>query len=161
MVSSPALQQQLDQKVEEIKQAVSGISEEKASKRPGEGEWCVKEVLSHLTGEDHAPAAQEFYERCLKEDKPELDITPGQSAYSPEREKAPVKELLSRVETRYGELGKFLAGLNEEQLNRKARVPFLKETPIGEYPTLGMLGMGLINFHLNDHLNQLRNLSQQ
>ena len=34
MVSGPSLQQQLDQKVQEIKQAVSGIDEQKAAKRP-------------------------------------------------------------------------------------------------------------------------------
>jgi hypothetical protein len=65
------------------------------------------------------------------------------------------------VESTYSEMGAFLSGLNEEQLNRKAQVPLLKETPIGEYPTLGQLAGALINFHLNDHVQQLRNLSQQ
>ena len=37
----------------------------------------------------------------------------------------------------------------------------LKETPFGENVTLGQLSGLLINFHLNDHVNQLRNLSQQ
>jgi hypothetical protein len=58
-------------------------------------------------------------------------------------------------------MGKFLSDLSEEQLNRKAKAPQLKETPIGEYPTLGQLSLALINFHLNDHINHLRNLNQQ
>lgn len=159
MVSGPSLQQQIDQKVEEIRLAMAGLSEEQASRAPAPGEWSAKVVLSHLAGEEHT-SVMERYERCLKEDTPELEITPGQSAYSPTRERASVKELLSMVEKQYGELGKFLGGLNDEQLSRKAHVPFLKETPLGEYPTLAMLAGGLINFHLSDHVNQLRNLGQ-
>src|SRR2546425_10472991 len=127
MVSGPNLQQQVSQKVQEIKQAVSALSEETASKQPADGEWCVKEVLSHLTGEDNAIMMYEL-NRILEEDTPTLNITPGVSAYDSRRENAPVSQLLSNVETQYSELGKLFAGLSEEQLSRKARVPFLKET---------------------------------
>jgi len=159
MVSGPSLQQQMNQKVEEIKQAVSAIDEQKALKRPGEGEWCAKEVLWHLTGEEHALTTFEM-ERFLKEETPELGVEPGRTPYNEDRGKVPVEELVSRVERQYTEVGNFLAGLSEEQLNRKAHVPFLKETPLGEYPTLGQWAIGLINFHLNDHVQQLKSLSQ-
>jgi hypothetical protein len=159
MVSGATLQQQLDQKVQEIKQAVSALDEQKALERPDEGEWCAKEVLWHLTGEERALTTFEM-ERFLKEETPELGVEPGQTPYNTDRGKVPVDELVSRVENQYAEVGKFLAGLSEEQLNRKAHVPFLKETPLGEYPTLGQWAMGLINFHLNDHVQQLKNLSQ-
>jgi uncharacterized damage-inducible protein DinB len=160
MVTGPSLQQQLNQKVEEIKEAVSGIDEQKAEKKPAEGEWSAKEVLWHLTGEEHALRTFEM-ERFLKEETPELGVTPGQTPYNQERGKVPVRELVSRVESQYAEVGSFLAGLNEEQLNRKAHIPFLKETPLGEYPTLGQWAIGLINFHLNDHVQQLKSLAQQ
>ena len=159
MVSGPTLKQQIDQKVQEIKQAVSGLSEEQASKPAAQGEWSAKEVLSHLSG-DGSTDAVSLLDRVIKQDTPEIDIHPGQSYYEG-RESIPLKELAVRVESTYGEMGKFLSGLSEEQLNRKAQVPLLKETPIGEYPTLGQLAGALINFHLNDHVNQLRNLSQQ
>lgn len=159
MVTGPSLQQQLNQKVEEIKQAVSDIDEEKALARPGEGEWCAKEVLWHLTGEEHALKTFEM-ERFLKEETPALGVEPGRTPYNEDRSKVSAKELVSRVETQYAEVGKFLAGLSDEQLNRKAHVPFLKETPLGEYPTLGQWAIGLINFHLSDHVQQLRRLCQ-
>ena len=76
------------------------------------------------------------------------------------RKSAPVPELLSKVESDYSAIGNFFAGLNDQQLNRKAHVPFLKETPLGEYPTLGQWAIGVIQFHLNDHIQQLKNLSQ-
>src|SRR5438034_5860569 len=157
MVSGPGLQQQLDQKVREIKQAVSGLSEEQAAKPPAQGEWSAKQVLSHLCGEDDALNMYEF-KRFVSEDTPPLNITPGE--HSEVRKNAPTGELLSKVESDYSAIGSFLSGLNEEQLARKAHVPFLKETPLGEYPTLGQWAMAIINFHLNDHVQQLKNLSQ-
>lgn len=157
MVSGPTLQQQLDQKVQEIKQAVSAIDEQNATKQPAEGEWCAKEVLSHLCGADDALSMYEF-KRFLAEDTPALGITPG--SYSDIRKDAPLSELVSKIDSDYGQIGNFFAGLNEEQLTRKAHIPFLKETPIGEYPTLGQWAVGVIQFHLNDHIQQLKNLSQ-
>ena len=159
MVSGPSLKQQLDQKVQEVKQAVSGLSEEEASKKRREEEWSVKEVLSHLSGDGSSDAVS-LLDRVIKEDTPQIDIHPGQSYYEG-RESLPLTELTSRVESTYGGMGAFLSGLSEEQLSRKAQVPLLKETPIGEYPTLGQLAGALINFHLNDHVQQLRNISQQ
>jgi DinB superfamily len=158
MVSGPTLQQQLNQKVDEIKQAVSGLNDEKAAKTPGEGEWSAKQVLSHLTGADDALSMYEF-KRFLSEETPDLGITPG--SYGDVRKDAPLSELVSKLDSDYGKIGSFLAGLNDEQLNRKAHIPFLKETPLGEYPTLGQWAMGLINFHLADHVQQLKTLSQQ
>jgi len=157
MVSGPTLQQQLNQKVQEIKQAVSGLNEEKASKAPGEGEWSAKQVLSHLCGQDDALSMYEF-KRFLNEETPALGITPG--SYGDVRKDAPLSELVSKLDSDYAQIGTFLAGLNDEQLNRKAHIPFLKETPLGEYPTLGQWAIGLISFHLNDHVQQLKNLAQ-
>jgi uncharacterized damage-inducible protein DinB len=159
MVSGPGLQQQLDQKVSEIKQAVSGLSEEQASKAPANGEWSAKEVLSHLSGSDSTEFVARL-KRILDEDTPRIDVTPGVSHYE-QRKDASTGQLLSQVESAYGEASVFLAGLSEEQLNRKANVPMLKETPFGENVSLGQLAGLLINFHLNDHLNQLRNLNQR
>ncbi len=156
MVSGPSLQQQLDQKVQEVKQAVSGLSEEKAAKAPAEGEWCAKQVLSHLCGDDDALSMYEF-KRFLAEDTPDLGIVPGR--YGDLRKDAPISELVSKIDSDYAAIGNFFAGLNEEQLNRKAHIPFLKETPLGEYPTLGQWAVGIIQFHLNDHIQQLRSLS--
>jgi hypothetical protein len=157
MVTGPTLQQQLDQKVQEIKQAVSAIDEQKATKQPAEGEWSAKEVLSHLCGADDALSMYEF-RRFLTEETPDLGITPG--SYSDVRKDAPLSELVSKLDSDYGQIGKFFAGLNDEQLNRKAHIPFLKETPLGEYPTLGQWAIGMIQFHLNDHVQQLQNLSK-
>jgi len=157
MVSGSSLQQQLDQKVQEIKQTVSGIDEQAATHRPADGEWCAKEVLSHLSVEENANVMHRL-KRILEEDMPNLDITPGVSAYDAQREQTPVSQLLSTVE--YTELGRLLNSLTDEQLARKAHVPALKRSPLGEYPTLAQWAGFVVNFHIAGHVNQLRNLCQ-
>jgi len=89
MVSRPGLQQQLDQKVQEIKQAVSCLSEEQASRPPARGEWSAKEVLSHLSGSDSAEFVARL-KRILDEDTPRIDVTPGVSITNSARAHPPV-----------------------------------------------------------------------
>ena len=152
-----ALSEQMAQKVGEIKQVVAGLSDEKASKPPAEGEWSVKQVLSHLCGDDDALSMYEF-KRFLAEDNPDLGLVPGN--YGDAHKNAPLPELVSKIESDYAAVGQFLSGLSDEQLGRKAHIPFLKETPLGEYPTLGQWAGAVINFHLADHVSQLRTLAQ-
>ena len=152
-----ALSAQLAAKVVEVKQVASGLNEEQANKPKVEGEWSAKQVLSHLCGDDDALSMYEF-KRFLNEETPDLGISPGR--YGDNRKGASVSELVAKIDTDYAAIGSFLAGLNDEQLGRKARVEILRETPLGEYPTLGQWAGAVINYHLADHLNQLRSLSQ-
>ena len=152
-----ALSQQLSAKVKEVTDAVSELSEEEAGRPKAEGEWCAKQVLSHLCGEDDALSMYEF-KRFLDEETPPLGIVPGRHAEV--RKDASVQELVSKIESDYAQISSFLAGLNDDQLGRKAHVPFLKETPLGDYPTLGQWAGAVINFHLADHINQLRALRE-
>jgi hypothetical protein len=154
------IQEQLSGKVDEIKQALSGVSEEQATKRSADGEWCIKEVLAHLSGAEDALTMYQL-KRFVNEDNPDLSLTPGEISYTKERESAPVSKLVSDLENQYTQIGTFFAGLSEEQLGRKGRVAFLKETPIGEYPTLGQWAGAIINFHLPDHIQQIRTLAHQ
>jgi hypothetical protein len=150
-----ALSQQLSAKVKEVTAAASGFSDEQAAKPKAEGEWSAKQVLSHLCGDGDALSMYEF-QRFLDEDTPPLGIVPGR--YGDVRKDGSVSELVSKIESDYGQIGTFFAGLSDEQLARKAHVPFLKETPLGEYPTLGQWAGAVINFHLADHINQLNAL---
>jgi len=155
MSMGSALSEQLAAKVKEVTAAAAGLSDDQAAKPKADGEWSAKQVLSHLCGDTDALSMYEF-KRFLAEDTPDLGLSPGN--YGDIRKSAPVSELVSRIESDYAAIGSFLAGLNDDQLGRKAHIPFLKETPLGEYPTLGQWAGAVIHFHLADHLNQLRAL---
>lgn len=159
MVTAQGLHEQLAEKVNEIKSIISGIDDDAATKKPAAQEWCVNEVLSHLIGEELGRWKARI-ETFVREDTPLIDITPGISYVETRSEKS-TGELLADVESTYGEFGTYLAGLSEEQLNRKAQVPLFKETSLGEYPTLAQFAAGVINYHIEDHVQQLRSLCQQ
>lgn len=157
MVTSTSLKEQLAGRVREVTELATGMSEEQAAKPPADGEWSPKQVLSHLCGNDDALSMYEFG-RFLEEETPDLGISPGR--YGDVRKDASVAELVAKIEADYAAIGSFLGGLSDEQLERKAHVPFLKETPLGEYPTLGQWAGAVINYHLPDHINQLRTATQ-
>ena len=158
MVSQAAmsLHNAVDQRIRELGEAVTAFDEESSGRRPAEGEWCCKEVLSHLMGDERANAVTNF-RRFLDEDAPLIGIVSGLPYYTPARQAMSLTELREAVWRQYHEVADFLGGLSDEQLARKARVPLLKDTPIGEYPTLEQFVGGLTNFHLTDHINQIRN----
>lgn len=162
MVSTAAtsLRDSLGQKMRELEEAVADVSEEVAARRPGDAEWCVKEVLSHLCGDEGQGFSVNF-SRFIEEDTPLIGIVTGLPYYTPKRQAMTSDKLLSTVREQYGEIAQLLGGLSDEQLARKGRVPFLKETPLGEYPTLAQFAGAIISFHLTDHINQIRTAAQR
>ena len=159
MVTSASLKDQLQEKIRAIEELTAGVSAEQAAKAPAEGEWCIKEVLSHLAG----PESQSFYDGIkafVDEDTPTYDLTPGQSYFDSAREGASVAELRTSVIDQYSRIGDLLGSLSDDQLTRTAHTPQFKDTPIGEYPTLGAFSAALINYHLSDHIAQIQSLCQ-
>lgn len=157
MVTATSLQEQMAHKVSELKDAVAGISDESAAVRPSPDSWCAKEILSHLCG-DEGEGFTYGLQRFLDEDTPLIGVVAGLPYYTPRRQQMSVGDLIDQVEAQYGRMALFLGALNDAQLSRKARIPLLKDSPLGEEVTLGQWAGAIINFHLVDHVNQLRNL---
>jgi hypothetical protein len=159
-VAAASLRDKLEQRLRELDEALDGMDEAKAGQRPAEGEWCCKEVLSHLMGDEgegYVPGLRRF----IDEDTPLIGVMVGLPYYSPARQAMSLAEMRSGVRRRYQEVGGFLGGMGDEQLARKGRVPLLRETPIGEYPTLAQWVGALLDLHLPDHINQIRGARQQ
>jgi hypothetical protein len=140
--------------VEELKRACSTVDEELASRVPKEG-WSPRQILSHLCGPEDGGHLR-IFRTIVERDTPRIDLGVGNPFFTGDRARMGFGELAARCETNYRQLAGFAAELTEEQLARKAHVPEIKDSPLGEYPTLEGMIHGLCEFHVQDHLNQLR-----
>jgi hypothetical protein len=141
-------------KMEDFINLSKELNEETASRAP-EGRWSPKQIVSHISGPDgigYLAMLQGF----LDQDTPRFDIEPENPYFTDRRSRLTFAALLAEFEREYSRIADFAAGLSADQLNRKAHIPLLKETPIGEYPTLAEWIAALVDYHVGFHIDHLK-----
>ena len=150
------LAQQIRQKVASLKQVCQGVDENLASRAPTD-RWSPKQILSHLCGPEdvgHLPILKAF----VDSDTPMIDLVTDNPFFTENRARMSFSELVAECEMNYQRVANFAAELTDEQLARKAHIPKLKDSPLGEYPTLEGMIDGLCAYHVPDHIGHLREI---
>ena len=143
-------------KMDEFLNISKNLDEETASRAP-EGRWSPKQIVSHISGPDgigYLPMLQAF----LDQDTPRFDVEAENPYLTDRRAQMTFAALLEEFEKEYSRIADFAAGLSADQLNRKAHVPLLKETPLGEYPTLAEWIFALVDYHMGFHIDHLKEI---
>ena len=150
------LAQEIRQKAADLKQVCQGVDEKLASRAPTD-KWSPKQILSHLCGPEdvgHLPILRAF----VDSDTPMIDLVIGNPFFTDNRARMSFSELVAECEMNYQRVANFAAELTGEQLARKAHIPKLKDSPLGEYPTLDGMIDGLVGYHVQDHIDHLREI---
>lgn len=156
------LARNIKEQFEELKKVCEEVDEGIAARNPA-GRWSPKEILSHLLGPeefDHLSMVRTF----IDQDNPTIHIEAENPFFTEKRARMTFAQLFSKVETEYGRLAEFATGLSPEELDRQARVPMFKETPLGENPILEiMIGMlcGQEGSHIQFHTSHMREILQE
>jgi hypothetical protein len=153
-VRGTQLAHEIRQKVAALKQVCREVDENLSSRAPA-GRWSPKQILSHLCGPEgagHLPILRAFVES----DTPTIDLDTENPFFTENRAAMSFSALVAECEMNYQGIADFSAGLTEEQLARKAHIPKLMDSPLGEYPTLVGMIVGLGEYHVQYHIDHLR-----
>ncbi len=157
-IDGTQLSQTVHAKTAEMMALCAAMSEETASCAPA-GRWSPKQIITHVSGPDgigFMPAVRHI----LEQDTPRIDIVAEDPFFTERRQKLPMQELIAEFAQEYEKIAVFLAHASEEQLARKAHIPLFKDTPLGEYPTLGSFISALAGWHLDFHINHMKEVLQ-
>jgi len=158
-VTGAQLAQSIRNQIAEFEKACKGVDESTAVSNPV-GRWSPKEILSHLLGPDesgHLPMLQAF----IDQDNPTVYMEAANPFFTEKRAEMTFAQLLLKVRAEYDRLAEFAATLTSNELDRQARVPMLKDAPLGEFPTLEvMLSMlsGMEGSHIQFHTIHMREI---
>lgn len=118
------------------------------------GEWTARQVLCHLLfepGWDIVTVLKSFSTSNL----PVIEIKGGFSDTSGERATATGKQLLDMLDAQRKAMLRYLEGLSDAELHRKARIPLFKQLMGNEEVPIPVYAGALFDYHWNDHAGQL------
>ena len=86
---------------------------------------------------------------------PLIEIEPGETNVTPERQKMSKAQLLDALEAKRREIFGYLETLGDADLARKARIPLFKQFMGTDEITLPVYVGAMFDYHWNDHAGQI------
>ena len=136
-----------------LKAQLQGI-EPHLDKGDAPGQWTAREVLCHLLfepGWKPVPLLKTFADKNL----PVIDIKPGDTDVSGERNTMTLKQFADALDTQRREVMAYLDGLGEADLKRKSRIPIFKEIMGTDEVDIPTFVGALFEYHWSDHAGQI------
>lgn len=121
------------------------------------GEWTTREVLSHLLfepGFDPVETLSGFAEH----DYPLVEISPGDTYLDEQRRQMTLTQFREALDTQRRRVLAYVDGLEERELERKARIPLFKQFMGSDEITISMYVGAMFDYHWNDHAEQLKKI---
>ncbi len=118
------------------------------------GEWTARQVLCHLLFEPGWKLVA-LLERFTTDSLPVIEITPGVTAVTPERQRMTLAELTAALDAQRHEVFAYLDTLSEADLGRKARIPLFQPLLGTDQVPLPVFVGGLFEMHGGAHIEQL------
>src|SRR5262249_38599182 len=118
------------------------------------GEWTTREVLSHLLfepGFDPVETLRRFSER----DYPLVEISPGDTYLDDHQRQMTFTQFREALDAQRRGVLAYLDGLEDQEFDRKARIPLFKQFMGTDEITIPMYVGALFDYHWNDHAGQL------
>ena len=94
----------------------------------------------------------------LEQDTPRLDIEAWNPFYTEKRSRMTMAQMLAEIDDEYVRIADLTSRLTDDQLSGKAHIPLLKNTPMGEYPTLAIWIQAMVKDHIDCHVAHMREL---
>ena len=118
------------------------------------GEWTTRQVLCHLlSAPDSKPVAT--LKSFATSNLPVIEIEPGHSPVTPERQKMTKAQLLDALEAQRREIFGYLESLSDADLARKAKIPLFKQFMGTDEIALPVYVGAMFDYHWNDHAGQI------
>ena len=147
------LKKKSDAAWENLSRLLQGM-EPYADRSDAPGEWTTRQVLSHLLfgpGWKLVPFLKSFADKDL----PLVEINPGETHMTPEREKMSIQELAEALDGQRREVFNYLEGLSDAELGRKARIPLFKQFMGTDEIPIPMFVGAMFDYHWHDHTGHL------
>ena len=116
---------------------------------------CHDHKFDPIPAKDYYSLYGVFVSSTEPKNLPVIDIKPGDTDVSGERNTMTLKQFADALDTQRREVMAYLDGLSEADLKRKSRIPIFKEIMGTEEVDIPTFVGALFEYHWNDHAGQL------